>query len=80
MYCVNGKYKFRDNPNREMWIIGDHKGWIYYCTDGYTERMSKIYYKEPKGIRSNRYGQYFIAVFPDGGKKYIYLNELLEYK
>ena len=80
MYYVQGKYKFRDKPHRQLWIYGDDNGMMYYCTDGYNERKAKIKYKHPTGWNCIKFGLYFIAKFPDGGTKSIYLSDLLEYK
>ena len=80
MYKIRDKYQFRQHPRRELWIIGDNAGRMYYSTDGYRERAAKIQYQAPNSYDRNSGGQYFLAVFPDGGKKRVYLKDLTEYR
>lgn len=80
MYRIRDKYMFRGYPHREMWIFGDDNGKMYYSTDGYHSRVAFIKYKPPKSYRSDRFGQYFVAIFPDGGRKHIYIKDLVEYR
>jgi len=80
MYKVKDHYKFRNKPYRELWIYGDDGDRMYYCTDGYREQNSKLKYKHRTGCKQIKYGQYFVAKFPDGGRKNIYLSDLTEYR
>lgn len=80
MYYVEGKYKFNDTPHYQMWFYGADKKRAYYCTDGFKERSAKLYFKPQTGWDFEKYGLYFYAIFPDGGTKRIYLNNLVEYR
>lgn len=80
MYKIKGKYKFRDKPKRNLWINGDDGYSMYYCTDGYREQIARLKYKHPTRNPKIKSGQYFTAVFPDGGWRNIYLSDLTEYR
>lgn len=80
MYYVQGSYKFRNHPHRELWIYGDDDQYMYYCSDGLNQRKAKLRYREPTGWGCEKYGLYFIAKFPDGGRKNIWLKDLVEYR
>lgn len=61
-------------------IIGDSEGIMHYIVNGLFARKSKLLYKTPGNQFGIRGGLYFIARFPDGTSKRMYLNELVEYR
>lgn len=80
MYRFKDQYRFEDYNHRRLWVYGDDNGYMHYCIDGLHERTAKLQYKSATGWNCSRYGLWFMAQFPDGGRKRIYLMDLVEYR
>lgn len=79
MIYIQGHYEFSDNPERILKLYGDKDLKIIYTTDWKIRRNAQIMDDATYRCKSLSKNAFFIAIFPDGGTRRIYLKDLLEY-